>query len=222
VAEQIDTHRKRQQTQYPELTLTGIYNTLEKLRTGDPLSAKEKIIHEQGLVSVLRELHDNLDRAVFAAYGWDDLAEKLIGMPGATTQLPDKSEQQADAEEDLLGRLVELNTQRTAEEARGLIRWLRPDYQNAGTSAAPQQVEAELEADESATQTILIGKIAWPKNMREQVSAVRNVLQKHSAPLESITSQFKRSPIKAVKAVLDALEELGLVNKDGEIYQLRA
>ncbi len=50
--------------------MTGMYNVLEKLRSGDPLSAKEKIIHEQGLVSVLKQLHDDLDTAVATAYGW--------------------------------------------------------------------------------------------------------------------------------------------------------
>ncbi|WP_333858892.1 DNA methyltransferase, partial [Denitromonas sp.] len=61
LAEQLDAHRKRQQAAHSELTLTGMYNVLEKLRAGAPLSAKDKTIHEQGLVSVLRELHDALD-----------------------------------------------------------------------------------------------------------------------------------------------------------------
>ncbi|WP_205755123.1 class I SAM-dependent DNA methyltransferase [Azotobacter chroococcum] len=78
LAEKLDTHRKRQQAQFPELTLTGIYNVLEKLRAGEELNAKEKLIHSQGLVSLLRELHDKLDRAVFAAYGWDDLAGPVL------------------------------------------------------------------------------------------------------------------------------------------------
>jgi hypothetical protein len=43
--------------------MTGMYNVLEKLRAGEPLSAKEQAIHEQGLVSVLREIHDELDAA---------------------------------------------------------------------------------------------------------------------------------------------------------------
>jgi hypothetical protein len=64
-----------------------MYNVLEKLRAGEPLNGKEKAIHQQGLVSILRELDDDLDRAVFAAYGWNDLADKLIGQPGATTPL---------------------------------------------------------------------------------------------------------------------------------------
>ncbi|HOF32350.1 MAG TPA: hypothetical protein PK441_15970, partial [Burkholderiaceae bacterium] len=42
------------------LTLTGLYNLLDKLRRAEPLSPKEKVLHEQGLVSVLRSLHDEL------------------------------------------------------------------------------------------------------------------------------------------------------------------
>src|SRR5207248_2994638 len=97
-----------QQSQHPDLTMTGMYNVLEKLRSGETLSDKEKMIHEQGLVSVLKQIHDDLDAAVFAAYGW----------PATLT------------DEEILQRLVALNATRAAEEARGLVRWLRPDFQN--------------------------------------------------------------------------------------------
>ena len=66
----LDVHRKRQQAQHPKLTLTDMYNVLEKLRSGEALTAKERQVHEQGLVSVLKQLHDELDLAVFDAYGW--------------------------------------------------------------------------------------------------------------------------------------------------------
>ncbi|MEX1231068.1 MAG: hypothetical protein WEB58_12560 [Planctomycetaceae bacterium] len=46
-----------------------MYNVLKKLCTGEPLSAKEQAIHEQGLVSVLKQIHDELAAAVFDAYG---------------------------------------------------------------------------------------------------------------------------------------------------------
>ena len=69
LAEQIDAHRKRQQAAHPGLTLTRIYNVLEALREGRDLTAEEKTIHTQGLVSVLKDLHDELDAAVLAAYG---------------------------------------------------------------------------------------------------------------------------------------------------------
>ena len=70
LAEQLEAHRKRQKDLYSELTMTGMYNVLEKLRSGEELTAKEKQIHEKGLVSVLKQIHDELDAAVFDAYGW--------------------------------------------------------------------------------------------------------------------------------------------------------
>ncbi len=230
LAEQLDAHRKRQQSLHPELTLTGMYNVLEKLRAGDTLTPKERTIHEQGLVSVLRELHDALDSAVFEAYGWRDLAAQLVGKPGATTPLPDKPEAQAAAEEELLRRLVELNAARAAEEARGHVRWLRPDYQNPGATAAtaataiPSQVEADLgpaEEAESAAGPALTGKAAWPKNMREQVAAVRSALAHQALPPEAIAARFKRTPRAGVQAVLEALEELGMVVCEDGAYRLQ-
>src|SRR5436309_1972762 len=108
LGERLDAHRKRQQEMHPALTITGMYNVLEKLRSGEPLTAKEKVIHEKGLVSVLKQIHDDLDAAVFDAYGWPrDLTDEAI-----------------------LERLVALNAERAAEEARGLVRWLRPEFQN--------------------------------------------------------------------------------------------
>jgi hypothetical protein len=219
IAEKIDAHRKRQQTQYPDLTLTGMYNVLESLRLGSPLSAKEKVIHEQGLVSLLRELHDELDRAVFAAYGWKDLAEKLVGLPGATTPLPGESESQAEAEGELLTRLVGLNATRAAEEAQGLIRWLRPEYQNPSAEAAPQQVEVELtHAEEAAAKPK--GKLTWPKDIRAQVAAVSSALQKAPLTALDIARGFKRSPTAAVQSVLDALQDLGMVEVTKGNYRL--
>ena len=47
LAEQIDAHRKRVLAAHEELTLTGLYNVLEKLKVGAALSAKEKLIHEK-------------------------------------------------------------------------------------------------------------------------------------------------------------------------------
>ena len=83
LAEQLDAHRTRQQAQHPKLTLTDLYNVLEKLRAGEPLTAKDKAVHEQGLVSVLRQLHDELDVAVCDAHGWPvTLTNQETGVPG--------------------------------------------------------------------------------------------------------------------------------------------
>ncbi|RZK24057.1 MAG: class I SAM-dependent DNA methyltransferase, partial [Hymenobacter sp.] len=40
LAEALDAHRKRQQAQHPSLTLTDLYNVVEKLRAGQLLTAK--------------------------------------------------------------------------------------------------------------------------------------------------------------------------------------
>jgi len=131
------------------LTLTGLYNLLNNLRLGEPLNAKEKTLHEQGLVSVLRSLHDELDAAVLAAYGWSDLGAVPWGDEAA----------RAAWTESLLERLVALNARRAAEEAGtlpgsppgGLVRWLRPDFQDPARRAAREG--AARAADLAAAQT---------------------------------------------------------------------
>ncbi|WP_181918776.1 class I SAM-dependent DNA methyltransferase [Wenzhouxiangella sediminis] len=225
LAEQLDTHRKRQQDQHPGLTMTGMYNVLEKLRREEPLTDKEKEIHEQGLVSVLRELHDDLDRAVFQAYGWDDLAEKLVGRPGATTPWPEKPEDQLEAEEELLQRLVDLNHQRAAEEAKGKIRWLRPDYQAPEEMA--QQGELATAEAEGVTPTKTpkdqsTKKLTWPKTLQAQIRAVRDQLATGPMDAPTLATRFKRKPEKSVSQVLDALTDLGMVGQDeGNRFRLR-
>jgi hypothetical protein len=47
-----------------------MYNVLKKLPVNGALNAKEKQVHAAGLVSALRQPYDELDAAVFAAYGW--------------------------------------------------------------------------------------------------------------------------------------------------------
>ncbi len=216
-AEQLDSHRKRQQNQHSGLTLTGMYNVLEKLRREESLTDKEKEIHEQGLVSVLRELHDDLDRAVFQAYGWDDLSEKLVGCPGATTPWPEKPEDQLEAEEELLQRLVDLNHQRAAEEAKGKIRWLRPDYQAPKETAQQGELATDEAEGESPTKTPkdqTTKKLTWPKTLQAQIRAVRDQLATGPMDATTLATRFKRKPEKSVAQVLDALTDLGMVGED--------
>src|SRR5690606_38854590 len=168
IAEQLDAHRKQRQAQHPSLTITDMYNVLEKLRSGEALSAKEQKTHEQGLVSILLQLHTELDAAVAAAYGWP-------------ANLP---------EEEILERLVALNKERAAEEARGLVRWLRPEYQNPqGT----QQGELGLSTKTKAAKATAKEVLAWPKTLSEQAQAVQRALQLHERPAtaEDLLFQFK-------------------------------
>ncbi len=189
IAEELDAHRKRVQAQNPGLTLTGMYNVLEKLRANEALNAKEKQIYDAGLVSVLRQLHDDLDAAVFAAYGW----------PPTLT----------DAE--ILERLVALNGKRAKEEASGLVRWLRPDYQNPG-GAQPQQTTLAVEVEpESKAGKPRAGKLAWPKTLSERVKAVSTVLATVREPVTApeLAKRFTRARAADVGEILETLCAVG-------------
>jgi hypothetical protein len=131
LAEQLDAHRKRQQAAHPELTLTGMYNVLDKLRISQPLNAKEKKIHDDGLVSILKQLHDDLDIAVLQAYGWTAL-QSGVGVPPLADRLAVGDTAAEILEQEILTSLVALNHERAAEETNGRIRYLRPEYQAPG------------------------------------------------------------------------------------------
>lgn len=83
IAEELDAHRKQVCAEHPHLTLTGLYNVLERLRVGtnrEALDDSERHILDDGLVLILKDLHDRLDVAVAAAYEWPiDLTEELAG-----------------------------------------------------------------------------------------------------------------------------------------------
>jgi hypothetical protein len=221
LAENIDAHRKRIRAQHPDLTLTGIYNVLEKLRSGEPLTAKERLIHDHGLVSVLRDLHDDLDRAVFDAYGWNDLAAELVGKPGATTPLPDKSTEQAQAEEELLARLVKLNAERAAEEARGLVRWLRPEFQ---ARQAETQTGIAVEETPAAPKPVAPRRAPWPATLPDQIRLVSDTVNAAARPLEldELAATFTgrgrwKQRLPDIVASLEALGRLRVKRSDGRV-----
>ncbi len=136
--------------------MTARYNVLEQLRRGEPLGPKDRQVHEQGLVSVLCQLHDDLDVAVLAAYGWEDLIP-LLTQPApapADAANPQGAAAGAGAGEDLiLERLVALNAERAAEERRGRVRWLRPEFQNPHGTADTAAVHPETASAPAASPT---------------------------------------------------------------------
>jgi hypothetical protein len=216
LGERLDAFRKERLAVHDFLTMTSLYNVLERERelesgaTVEPLSDKELAIHEAGLLSVLKEIHDDIDRAVLEAYGWGDLIPALVGKPGATLPSPHKSPAQEAAEEELLGRLVALNKERAAEEARGIVRWLRPDYQIPRLGRKVAGAETQIEAD--------LGIVAptaqrpkWPGDGLEQIRQVREVLARAPAPMpvdgiavafEGRLSDRRRERIRQVLATL--------------------
>ncbi|MES2415206.1 MAG: DNA methyltransferase [Pseudomonadota bacterium] len=215
LAEQIDAHRKRQQVENPGLTLTGMYNVLDALREGRALTAKEKIIHSQGLVAVLKDLHDELDTAALHAYGLE-----------------------ADLDTDtLLTHLTALNVRRAAEEKVGLIRWLRPGFQNRSASqmlqnqddlaTVRQGVQAEMvlknRIKPAPGKPSALSTQPWPASLPEQVRALAQVLASHSGALTvaEIETRFKgRGPWKkGLPRILETLEALGRARRDKNVSE---
>ena len=224
LGERLDAFRKERLAEHDFLTMTGLYNVLERLRELEngcdvpPLTEKERAIHEAGLVSVLKEIHDDIDRAVFEAYGWSDLAADLVGKPGATMPSPHKSAAQEAAEEELLTRLVALNQERAAEEKRGIVRWLRPDYQipKLGRKVARPEDGEQLAADMAPIAIAETPK--WPADALEQIRLVRDVLAKAQRPArpDEISVQFKggRNRTDRIATVLDHMVETGVARLD--------
>ncbi len=198
IAEDIDAHRKARLTAHPKLTLTALYNVLEMLRAGKPpesLTPDDRQIFDDGLVLILKELHDQLDAAVAEAYGWPaDLSEEAT-----------------------LERLVALNAARRAEEARGKVRWLRPDYQIprfAKPGEKAQQIEADLVAAEAT-----LPRASFPADEMAQTAAIMAALAASESPLApaDIAGAFRqgRRVQPKVDQVLGALVRMGFVAKTG-------
>ncbi|MCC3152776.1 class I SAM-dependent DNA methyltransferase [Hymenobacter sp. BT770] len=194
LAEALDTHRKRQQAQHPGLALTDLYNVVEKLRAGQPLTAKEQTTHEQGLAAVVLSLHQQLDAAVAEAYGWP-------------ATLPDA---------EVLTRLVQLNQQRAAEEAAGTVRYLRPEYQAPGL----QQGTMALATTVAAVSDVATAEAQpWPAELAQQMQALRAVVQGAAVPLtaKQAAARFRATKAARVQPLLDTLVSLALLRHVPEL-----
>lgn len=230
VAEELDSHRKRQQVAHPEITITGMYNVLEKLRSAETLNVKDIVIHEQGLVSILKQIHDELDLAVLDAYGWLDLKSLMQvtngnAAPGSSGTPNSRDDAKRLLDETLLERLVALNAERAAEEKRGVIRWLRPEFQNpvaqemgaVGKAKTQPTTQDELDVDTEEAAGVAIAKstdrLPWPKDLTDQVKAIADLLSASRVPLSEadIAARFAgRGPWKKrLPMILEMLVAVG-------------
>lgn len=251
VAEELDAFRKARQEEHPNLTLTQMYNVLEKLKLieaaraaspsslwggargggasagldqrgahtptstssqggGEPvaLNPDEERIKEQGLILILKELHEKLDALVFEAYGWP----------------------QNLSDEEILARLVALNAERAAQEKRGIVHWLRPDYQIPRFGrGADKQAAAEAGAQETAELIVLEKeqKRAFPGSAIEQAAEVFAALAAARGPVDAATlasayRQGKKAEPK-IAAILSAAARIGEVSTldGGRTFQFR-
>jgi len=199
VAERLDWHRKDALARDPKVTMTGMYNVVEKLRSGESLTPGERRVHELSACGVLRDLHDELDALVAEAYGWSWPMDR----------------------EEILDRLVQLHDERVQEERRGLVRWLRPEYQvprfGQGIEAV-QEVDLELEDMEQGEE-----REPWPSTAIEQIRALQGVLMKAPVTVEDAAAQFKGARRDLVARHLETLALMGEVQRtpDGSYRVVR-
>ncbi len=188
LAEALDSHRAARLAAHPFLTLTGLYNAVDAVRAGRGLTKAERDTVDAGQVATLLHLHQQLDVAVAAAYGWP-----------ANLSVTD-----------VVARVVELNRERYEAEAHGTVKWLRPDYQ------AP--AETRMRAAQAAmdiTQAVAI--LPWPKQAPAQFIALRTALARGGpGGVPDLAGRFEKPPAPArVRTMLKTLVALGQARDAG-------
>lgn len=126
----------------------------------------------------------------------------------------------ADAE--ILERVVALNAARAAEEAKGVVRWLRPDYQKP-LLASSKQSSLDLGSDGLAsglgnksnvsgrTKIFRKAKVAWPKSLADRVRVVETALAGEGRPATAaaLAKRFARAKPNDIAEILHTLVTLG-------------
>lgn len=198
LAEELDATRKLVLAEHADLTLTGLYNLIEKMKAGVALTPAEEDAKQRGRVLILKELHDQIDALTAEAYGW----------PADLT------------DEEILGRLVALNAERAKEEAAGHVRWLRPDYQIPRFAKGAAAKTGELDLGETVV-AIDKGLPAFPTDPYEQPLAIEAMLAATGRPMDAaeLARGFKRGGKRIeqrVTQVLATLARYGRVTDIGE------
>ncbi|MGI8508389.1 MAG: type IIL restriction-modification enzyme MmeI [Gemmatimonadaceae bacterium] len=194
-AERLDSHRKAAIARGERVTMTGMYNVVEKLRSSEPLTSKERAIHEIAACGVLRDMHDDLDQLVAEAYGWPWPMEK----------------------DEILERLVALHDERVEEEKRGLIRWLRPDYQIPRFAKAAPVLTLEITDAVPLPLETAIELRAWPMTAVEQLSALGALVAQRPLTPDEIAANFSGARRDLIARHLETLALMGevVLDRDG-------
>jgi hypothetical protein len=204
-AEALDQHRKDAIARDERVTMTGMYNGVEKLRSGEALTAKERAVHEIAACGTLLDLHNTLDGLVAQAYGWPWPMER----------------------EEVLERLVALHDERVKEEKQGKIRWLRPEYQvprfGGGEPPSEYQVRRFGDDEPPPEPTLALpkppppappaaaGKRPWPAGAIEQIGAAKASVAAAPATPAEVADAFAGAPVPLVARHLETLAMVGEV-----------
>lgn len=201
VAERLDTHRANALARDERITMTGMYNVVSKLRSGGELNPKEREINVLAACGILLDLHTELDRLVCEAYGWGPNIPKT---------------------DVILERLVALHDERVREEARGKIRWLRPDFQISRYKDAKEETAEELKliasTDKAAT------GLKWPDKTVDQIMLLQSILSKSPGTAREIAKSVSGAKREVIERHLETLIMMGemQLGADGKYRPVRA
>jgi hypothetical protein len=192
IAAEIDDLRKRVISQSDDVTMSGMYGVLDRLKTGEALSNKEQRIYELGACGRLAELHEQLDVAVAKAYGW---AWPL-------------------SRDEILARLVSLHRTRKNEESSGKCRWLRLEYQAPRYRGEVAHVPLPLDLEDAGVASDSPRqRTEWPTEAVQQLAVIKQLL---STPMtiDDLVIAFDRAPWSIVERHVETLVIMGEVRKD--------
>jgi hypothetical protein len=200
VAERFDAHRKAALARDERVTMTGMYNVVEKLRSGVALTAKEQAVHTFAACGVLKDLHEELDALVAEAYGWEWPQPRDI----------------------ILERLVALHGERVREERAGKVRWLRPDYRIPRFAKGAAAPAPELALPAAAQKAKPAAKPAWPATAVEQIAAIQEALSAEPLTAAQVAARFAGARADLVRRHLETLALMGEVRVEADGKYLAA
>lgn len=111
--------------------------------------------------------------------------------------------------------LVALNHERAEEEKRGVIRWLRPEFQNPGGEANVQPTLAgtvdEKDDEQPKKKPVKAKKERWPAGLPERIKGIRVALLTIARPAaaKELAGRFSRAKAEDVQELLETLVAVG-------------
>lgn len=197
LAEQIEAHRARALNAGEHVTIMRIYDVVEALRHDRAIAPALRDVHRDAACGTLRDLHDALDAAVAQSYGWEWPEHDTV----------------------VLERLVSLQAARIEEEARGYVRWLRPAYQAPTASDVDSIIEVMDLVDRVAPSGPSQPLRPWPRDVIEQIQAVRGILDQGAATIDDVARAFAGARKDLVQRHLETLALMGeLARNDAGQY----
>ncbi|WP_439643993.1 class I SAM-dependent DNA methyltransferase [Gemmatimonas sp.] len=194
LGDQVVAHRSAALQASDKVTITKLYNVIEKLRTDAPLTAADLEIHRLAACGSLRDLHDALGVAVAEAYGWSWPEPPAL----------------------ILERLVALHDRRVEEEAAGTVRWLRPDYQRPRFNGAGEAAATAPTLDlTDAPSVVLAAATPWPADAIGQITVLRSMAAITPVSIEEAVQRLVGAKREIVGRHLETLAMLGEVRDVG-------